>query len=145
MYFFHQHLHGKHAKHPFCDRKLPILCDDMVDPEFGTGTPRPPVARKHTTMCAYWWKGKRKKKLSALKWRGQTAHSLRRTFYFAESFDEARCFWNASFVSLFHFVGTHLRIFVRKFFVHLRTVYATPQKLARPLSTALTTTSIRSN
>ena len=42
------------------------------------------------------------------------------------------CFWNASFISIFLFVGTHFRIFVRKFLVHLRTVYAS-QKLARPL------------
>lgn len=31
------HLHGKQVVHPFCDRKLPIICDDMVDIEFGTG------------------------------------------------------------------------------------------------------------
>ena len=33
-----KHLHGKFALHPFCNRKLPIVCDDMVDPEFGSGT-----------------------------------------------------------------------------------------------------------
>ena len=32
----------------------------------------------------------------------------------------------------FLFVGTHFQIFVRKFPVHLRTVHAPPQKLARP-------------
>ena len=32
-----QHLHGKFALHPFCNRKLPVVCDDIVDPEFGTG------------------------------------------------------------------------------------------------------------
>ena len=32
-----------------------------------------------------------------------------------------------------HFVSSHFRIFVRKFLVHLRTVYASPQKLVRPL------------
>ena len=32
-----QHLHGKVALHPFCNRKLKIVCDDSVDPEFGTG------------------------------------------------------------------------------------------------------------
>ena len=42
--------------------------------------------------------------------------------------------WNAPCVSLFVFVGTHFRIFVRKFLVHLRTVYASPQKLALPLT-----------
>lgn len=32
------HLHGKFVKHPFCDRKIPIITDaDAVDMEFGTG------------------------------------------------------------------------------------------------------------
>ena len=31
------------------------------------------------------------------------------------------------------FVGTHFGIFVRKFVVHLRTAYTSPQKLAQPL------------
>ncbi|KAJ6819284.1 valine--tRNA ligase, mitochondrial 1 isoform X3 [Iris pallida] len=32
------HLHGKFAIHPFNNRKLPIICDDiLVDPKFGTG------------------------------------------------------------------------------------------------------------
>ena len=34
----------------------------------------------------------------------------------------------------FLFVGTHFPLLVRIFFAHLRTVYASPQKLARPLS-----------
>ena len=42
--------------------------------------------------------------------------------------------WNAAFVSRLLFVGTHYRIFVRKFLVPLRAVYASPQKLARPLT-----------
>lgn len=29
--------HGKFAKHPFIDRRLPIVCDDFVDMNFGTG------------------------------------------------------------------------------------------------------------
>jgi valyl-tRNA synthetase len=33
----YKHLHGKFVVHPFCDRKLPIVCDDFVDREFGTG------------------------------------------------------------------------------------------------------------
>ncbi|KAL8947813.1 MAG: hypothetical protein Q9222_005940 [Ikaeria aurantiellina] len=33
----YQHLIGKHAIHPFVDRQLPIIADDYVDPEFGTG------------------------------------------------------------------------------------------------------------
>jgi valyl-tRNA synthetase len=33
-----QHLHGKFAKHPFVDRRIPIVADDIiVDMEFGTG------------------------------------------------------------------------------------------------------------
>lgn len=31
------HLIGKHVKHPFCDRQLPIVADEFVDMEFGTG------------------------------------------------------------------------------------------------------------
>lgn len=31
------HLHGKYVLHPFCGRKIPIVCDDFVDMEFGTG------------------------------------------------------------------------------------------------------------
>ena len=34
----YKHLHGKFAKHPFLDRRIPIVCDDIVvDMEFGTG------------------------------------------------------------------------------------------------------------
>ncbi|EPY49394.1 cytoplasmic valine-tRNA ligase Vrs1/Vas1 [Schizosaccharomyces cryophilus OY26] len=34
----YKHLHGKSVKHPFCNRSLPIVCDDIaVDMEFGTG------------------------------------------------------------------------------------------------------------
>ncbi|ODV65063.1 hypothetical protein HYPBUDRAFT_114062 [Hyphopichia burtonii NRRL Y-1933] len=34
----YKHLHGKFVKHPFLDRKIPIICDDeAVDMEFGTG------------------------------------------------------------------------------------------------------------
>ncbi|KAF2187716.1 hypothetical protein K469DRAFT_704654 [Zopfia rhizophila CBS 207.26] len=33
----YKHLIGKKAKHPFVDRLLPIVADDYVDPEFGTG------------------------------------------------------------------------------------------------------------
>ncbi|XP_050524472.1 valine--tRNA ligase [Daktulosphaira vitifoliae] len=31
------HLHGKFVQHPFSDRQLPIICDNFVDSEFGTG------------------------------------------------------------------------------------------------------------
>lgn len=33
----YKHLHGKFVQHPFCDRKLPIVCDDFVEKDFGTG------------------------------------------------------------------------------------------------------------
>eukprot|EP00667_Euglena_gracilis_P001454 EG_transcript_1453 len=34
----HKHLHGKFVKHPFVDRKIPIICDPiLVDMNFGTG------------------------------------------------------------------------------------------------------------
>jgi valyl-tRNA synthetase len=33
----YQHLIGKHVKLPLCDRTLPIIADDYVDREFGTG------------------------------------------------------------------------------------------------------------
>nr|CAB3267596.1 valine--tRNA ligase-like [Phallusia mammillata] len=33
----YKHLHGKKVQHPFCDRQLPIVCDEMVERDFGTG------------------------------------------------------------------------------------------------------------
>lgn len=33
----YKHLHGKYVKHPFCDRRLPIITDEFVDMNFGTG------------------------------------------------------------------------------------------------------------
>jgi len=33
----YKHLHGKFVTHPFVDRKMPILCDDFVERDFGTG------------------------------------------------------------------------------------------------------------
>lgn len=33
----YSHLHGKFVTHPFVNRRLPIVCDDFVEPEFGTG------------------------------------------------------------------------------------------------------------
>lgn len=34
----YKHLHGKYVIHPFCDRKIPIITDDvLVDMNFGTG------------------------------------------------------------------------------------------------------------
>ena len=41
-------------------------------------------------------------------------------------------------LSTFLLVDTHSRKFVRKFLVHLRTLYASPQKLARPLGIQFT-------
>ncbi|GEE02377.1 valine--tRNA ligase [Gordonia spumicola] len=31
------HLHGVHLAHPFLDRTVPVIVDDYVDPEFGSG------------------------------------------------------------------------------------------------------------
>lgn len=28
---------GKYVQHPFCNRKLPIIADEFVEMEFGTG------------------------------------------------------------------------------------------------------------
>lgn len=33
----YKHLHGKYVTHPFVDRRLPIVLDDFVDQNFGTG------------------------------------------------------------------------------------------------------------
>ncbi|KAI9098772.1 tRNA synthetases class I-domain-containing protein [Phlyctochytrium arcticum] len=33
----YKHLHGKFVIHPFQDRRIPIIPDEYVDPEFGTG------------------------------------------------------------------------------------------------------------
>ncbi|SPP72882.1 blast:Valine--tRNA ligase [Drosophila guanche] len=33
----YKHLHGKFVVHPFCTRRLPIVCDEFVEMEFGTG------------------------------------------------------------------------------------------------------------
>lgn len=33
----YKHLHGKFVKHPFVDRKIPIVLDEFVDMNFGTG------------------------------------------------------------------------------------------------------------
>ncbi|KAM9488338.1 valine--tRNA ligase [Clarias gariepinus] len=41
------HLKGKVAIHPFCNRKLPIVFDDFVDMEFGTGAVKITPAHDH--------------------------------------------------------------------------------------------------
>ena len=28
---------GKYVRHPFCDRRIPVIADEFVDVEFGTG------------------------------------------------------------------------------------------------------------
>ena len=30
-------MHGKSVQHPLLDRKMPIICDEMVERDFGTG------------------------------------------------------------------------------------------------------------
>ena len=42
-----QHLVGKNCLHPFCDRKLPIVADEMVDMTFGTGAVKITPAHDH--------------------------------------------------------------------------------------------------
>ena len=34
----YSHLHGKYVLHPLDNRELPIVCDDFVEREFGTGS-----------------------------------------------------------------------------------------------------------
>uniref|UniRef100_A0A4W4E4B6 Valine--tRNA ligase n=1 Tax=Electrophorus electricus TaxID=8005 RepID=A0A4W4E4B6_ELEEL len=41
------HLRGKVAFHPFCDRRLPIVFDDFVDMNFGTGAVKITPAHDH--------------------------------------------------------------------------------------------------
>ncbi|TSR27787.1 Valine--tRNA ligase [Bagarius yarrelli] len=43
----YQHLKGKVAVHPFCDRKLPIVFDNFVDMSFGTGAVKITPAHDH--------------------------------------------------------------------------------------------------
>ena len=33
----YKHLHGKFVRHPFLDRRLPVVCDEFVEKDFGTG------------------------------------------------------------------------------------------------------------
>ena len=33
----YKQLHGKEILVPICNRKVPVVCDDYVDSEFGTG------------------------------------------------------------------------------------------------------------
>ncbi|EEB18877.1 Valyl-tRNA synthetase, putative [Pediculus humanus corporis] len=41
------HLHGKSVVHPFCDRKIPIICDTYVTMDFGTGAVKITPAHDH--------------------------------------------------------------------------------------------------
>uniref|UniRef100_A0A672MY29 Valine--tRNA ligase n=1 Tax=Sinocyclocheilus grahami TaxID=75366 RepID=A0A672MY29_SINGR len=43
----YQHLKGKMVVHPFCDRKMPIVLDDFVDMNFGTGAVKITPAHDH--------------------------------------------------------------------------------------------------
>lgn len=43
----YQHLKGKMVLHPFCDRKMPIVFDDFVDINFGTGAVKITPAHDH--------------------------------------------------------------------------------------------------
>lgn len=47
----YKHLIGAQAKHPFCDRLLPIIADESVKPELGTGkNPKNDFHLKHITI-----------------------------------------------------------------------------------------------
>uniref|UniRef100_A0A3P8SSJ1 Valine--tRNA ligase n=1 Tax=Amphiprion percula TaxID=161767 RepID=A0A3P8SSJ1_AMPPE len=43
----YQHLKGKMVLHPFCDRKMPVVFDDFVDMNFGTGAVKITPAHDH--------------------------------------------------------------------------------------------------
>jgi len=43
----YQHLIGKYCVHPFCDRRLPIIADEMVERSFGTGAVKITPAHDH--------------------------------------------------------------------------------------------------
>uniref|UniRef100_A0A8C5A7W3 valine--tRNA ligase n=1 Tax=Gadus morhua TaxID=8049 RepID=A0A8C5A7W3_GADMO len=43
----YQHLRGKSVLHPFCDRKMPVVFDDFVDMNFGTGAVKITPAHDH--------------------------------------------------------------------------------------------------
>ncbi|KAG7277920.1 hypothetical protein CRUP_004699 [Coryphaenoides rupestris] len=43
----YQHLRGKTVLHPFCDRKMPVVFDDFVDMNFGTGAVKITPAHDH--------------------------------------------------------------------------------------------------
>ena len=62
--------------------------------------------------------------------KGNRESLAKNTVNFAESFEEPS--GKGAFEMRLYFFSL-VRIFVRKFLVHLRTVYASPQKLARPL------------
>ena len=53
--------------------------------------------------------------------------------YFAELFDGGKSAFEMRH-SLLYFVGMHFGIFVSKFLIHLRAMYASPQKPAWPLT-----------
>lgn len=44
----YKHLHGKYVIHPLLERKIPIVCDDFVEMEFGTGAVKITPAHDHT-------------------------------------------------------------------------------------------------
>uniref|UniRef100_A0A672LN87 Valine--tRNA ligase, mitochondrial n=1 Tax=Sinocyclocheilus grahami TaxID=75366 RepID=A0A672LN87_SINGR len=44
----YKNLHGKHCRHPFTERLLPIVTDSMVDMAFGTGAVKVTPAHDHT-------------------------------------------------------------------------------------------------
>ena len=47
FFLFPQDVVSKKCKHPFCDRELVIVADEMVDREFGTGAVKITPAHDH--------------------------------------------------------------------------------------------------
>ncbi len=47
IFIFSQDLVGKKCQHPFCDREVLIIADEMVDMEFGTGAVKITPAHDH--------------------------------------------------------------------------------------------------
>jgi len=46
----YKHLIGKHVTLPLCDRTIPVIADDYVDKEFGTGVVKVTPRMTSTTM-----------------------------------------------------------------------------------------------
>lgn len=50
----YRHLHGCSVLHPIDGRHLPIICDESVDIEFGTGNTGVPLKTSHSFSLSVW-------------------------------------------------------------------------------------------